>query len=104
MPTRDTDIWTGKRRTRTEVATEWCVWHFGELTGVGLPAVLAATVNGWFGLVSGLIAAGWGAHEVRFRRAQQRFKAERPALPAAETDDDAGQTEGAREGEKGVSA
>lgn len=95
MPTRDTNIHTGHPRTRTEVATDWCVWHVGELTGVALPTVLAATVNGWFGLLSGLVAAGWAANEVRLARARNQITAERQrrALTAAEHDTDADDTD-----------
>ncbi|PXY31686.1 hypothetical protein [Prauserella muralis] len=112
MPTRDTNVHTGQPRTRTEIAAEWVVWHCGELAGVTGPAVLAATVNGWFGLASVAVAAGWITKEVRFRREQQQIRDQR-ALPPAPADQDttddetAGQvTEDAGEGQrdKGVSA
>ncbi|PXY32110.1 hypothetical protein [Prauserella muralis] len=113
MPSRDTNVHTGHPRTRTEIATEWCVWHVGELTGVALPTVLAATVNGWFGLLSGLVAAGWAANEVRLARARNQITAERQrrALTAVGADDTDTTENAAAEGvgqagtgEKGASA
>ncbi|MBK1784550.1 hypothetical protein [Prauserella cavernicola] len=108
MSTRELDVHTGEPRTRTAVASEWVVWHFGELSGVIGPGVLAATVSGWFGLASGLVAAGWAVKETRFRREQQQIRDQR-TLPAAEQDTEGETAEDAgtgREGQqdKGVSA
>lgn len=74
--------------TRTDRVVSWIGWHIGELTGVGLPALAAITVNGWIGIVSGVVAAGWGAHEARVVSAQRRLAAarQRRALAAASTD------------------
>lgn len=57
--------------TRTDVAVTWVVWHFGELTGVVLPLVLAVLFTPWFAVVSAVVAAGWAAHEVRVARHQK---------------------------------
>ncbi|WP_216209155.1 hypothetical protein [Amycolatopsis aidingensis] len=108
MASRELDIHTGKPRTRTEVATEWAVWHFAELAGITGPGLLAVTINGWFATASAVVAAGWAVHETRTRREQARIR-DRRALaatgtPAEDTEpaEDPG-TDGAGE-DKGVSA
>ncbi|MCU1685782.1 MAG: hypothetical protein JWQ81_6521 [Amycolatopsis sp.] len=55
-------------KTRTDHAVTWAVAHFGELTGVTVPVVLAATVDVWFLLAGGAVAVWWGFHDLRLAR------------------------------------
>jgi hypothetical protein len=59
-----------------DVVIRWVGWHLGELTGVGVPLVLAVTVSVWLALIGVLIGALWAMHEIRVSRRHR-------ALPAA---------------------
>jgi hypothetical protein len=79
-------------RTRTEIAIEWVVWHFGEITAVGVPLLLAVVFTGWIAVFGVAAAAGWTAHEIRLARRQKAVRAgrERRQLPTGQqTTDDA---------------
>ena len=54
--------------TRTTAAISWLGWHAGELTGITVPAALAATTWPGFSALSVLTALAWAAHEARQRR------------------------------------
>lgn len=58
--------------TRTARAVAWVGWHLGELAGVIVPAVLAATVVAWFALLSSLVALEWAVREYRTRKTTNR--------------------------------
>lgn len=58
---------TGGEPSRTDRAVSWVGWHLGELAGIGAPLVLAVTVSPWWAALSGVVAAGWIAHEVHTR-------------------------------------
>jgi hypothetical protein len=60
-----------EHKTRTDVAVAWVGWHLGELAGVGVPLLLAATVSGWFALLAAVVAAAWVAHEITHTRTQR---------------------------------
>ena len=57
----------------TRVAS-WIGWHFLELSGVTVPAVLAVAVTPWAWVVSGVIGAGWTAHGIRTAKEQAQIK------------------------------
>lgn len=59
---------TAHRSERTDAVVSWIGWHLGELTGVGVPVVLAVTAHPLWVVPAGLVAAGWIAHEVRLAR------------------------------------
>ncbi|UJW33651.1 hypothetical protein L3Q67_07765 [Saccharothrix sp. AJ9571] len=65
-----------RKQTRTELAVQWTVWHFGELSAVSVPLLLGLTVNGWIALLSVPAAAVWAVFEVR---AMRRMPPKRPA-------------------------
>lgn len=50
-------------QTRTARTVVWLGCHLGELAGVGVPGVLAATVSPWWATLSGAVALVWVAHE-----------------------------------------
>lgn len=52
-------------QTRTARTVVWLGCHLGELAGVGVPGVLAATVSPWWATLSGAVALVWVAHEYR---------------------------------------
>jgi hypothetical protein len=56
--------------TRTTRAVSWIGWHIGEFAGVVVPLGLAVTVWEGFYAVSGLVALGWAANELRLRGQQ----------------------------------
>ena len=60
------------RKTRTELALDWAVWHFAELAAVAAPLVLAVLFTAWLALGSALVAAAWAAHEVHTRRIRRQ--------------------------------
>jgi len=66
----------------TRVAS-WVGWHFMELTGVTVPAVVAVAVTPWAWIVSSVVGAGWTVHGVRQAREQAAVKAGRD-LPGAD--------------------
>jgi hypothetical protein len=69
-------------KTRTDHAVTWAVAHFGELTGVTVPVVLAATVDPWFLLASGAVAVWWGFHDLRLARQAKALAATAGQPPA----------------------
>lgn len=71
---------TARPASATDVVIRWVGWHLIELTGVGVPLVLAVTESVWCGLIGVLIGALWAVHEVRVSRRH------RAALPAAGRD------------------
>jgi hypothetical protein len=54
--------------TATEVVIRWVGWHLIELTGTGVPLVLALSVSVWWALIAVLTGALWMVHEVRIAR------------------------------------
>lgn len=50
---------------RTTRVASWIGWHFLELSGVTVPAVLAVSVTPWAWVVSGVVGAGWTVHGIR---------------------------------------
>ncbi|SFJ76629.1 hypothetical protein SAMN05421835_108184 [Amycolatopsis sacchari] len=63
--------------TRTTTVISWLGWHAGELTGIGLPAALAATTWPGFSVLSVLTALAWAGHEAR-QRLRARSDTARP--------------------------
>ncbi|MPZ86309.1 MAG: hypothetical protein GEV28_40450 [Actinophytocola sp.] len=53
---------------RVDRVVSWIGWHLGELTGIGVPAVLAAAAHPLWAVPAAAVAAGWVAHEVRRAR------------------------------------
>lgn len=58
----------GVGSARADRVVSWIGWHLVELTGVGVPAVLAVTTHPVWAVPAGLVAAGWVVHEVRRTR------------------------------------
>lgn len=63
-------------QTRTARTVVWLGCHLGELTGVGVPGVLAVTDSPWWATLSGAVALVWVAHEYRTHHQHTRRRAE----------------------------
>jgi hypothetical protein len=74
---------------RTDRVVSWVGWHLGELAGVGVPTVLAATVHPWWTVPAVVVALGWVAHEVRLSRRVKALRtgAAAHSAPAGQVDE-----------------
>ncbi len=97
-----------EKKTRTERAVEWAVWHFAELAGVFGPLLLAALVTPWFSVASVLVSGAWSVREVLDHRQQARLRADAAqrrqltAWPTEDTDEQAAAVAGRDESREGA--
>lgn len=82
---------SNSNRKPLDTVVSWIGWHIGELAGVIVPGVVALSVTPWAAVVSGIVGAGWAAHEIRLARQDAEIKAQPDvrALEAAKSEEDA---------------
>lgn len=69
-----TDLSVPYQPGRATRVASWIGWHFLELSGVTVPAVVAVSVTPWAWVVSGVVGAGWAVHGIRTMREQASLK------------------------------
>ncbi|ALG05781.1 hypothetical protein [Kibdelosporangium phytohabitans] len=69
------------RQLRATHAVAWVGWHVLELTAVGVPTVLAVTVDGWWAALAAVVGAGWAGHEIQLTRRHRSAGGETPPTP-----------------------